>query len=90
VTGSYKQQIFHVIIVTIMEHRTMLEQSVLDSSCSYTLRKTNNGTLLWVSTTYESQREQKMLRCKQQNAGGGIVVDCYGAVLVDGWLEFPR
>jgi hypothetical protein len=66
------------------------EQSVLDSNCWYRLRKTNNETLLRVSMTYESQREQKLFRYKQQNAGGGIIVDCRGRVPVNGWLEFPR
>lgn len=31
-----------------------------------------------------------MFRYKQQNAEGGMAVDCYATVHVHGWLEFPR
>jgi len=33
-----------------------MEQPVVDSSCSRKFRKTNNGTLRWVSTTFDRQR----------------------------------
>ena len=67
-----------------------MEQPVVDSNCSRRFRKTNTGTLRWVSTTFERDRGQKKkIRYKQQNADSGIVVDCCSAVHVHGWLEFP-
>jgi hypothetical protein len=36
-----------------------MEQPVVDSNCSRRFMKINNGTVRWVSTTFESQRAKK-------------------------------